>query len=128
MESRESTEMYLETVFLLQNSHGHAHGVDIAKKLGVSKASVTKAMKKLQAEGLVDRESYGAITLTESGEEFSRSIYGKHRVIYAYLMHSLNITDKEASENACRMEHSVSDELLDCMKEYLDNNGVLYEK
>lgn len=124
MEIRESAEMYLETIMLLERSHGHAHGVDIAEKLGVSKASVTKAMKKLQSEGLINKESYGSITLTDKGAEISASIYKKHKLIFAYLKHSLDISDKEASENACRMEHTVSEELLECIKRYLEKHNV----
>lgn len=124
LEIRESAEMYLETIMLLQRSHGHAHGVDIASELGVSKASVTKAMKKLQSEGLVYRESYGSITLTDKGAEVSASIYKKHKLIFAYLKHSLDISEKEASENACKMEHSVSGELLQSIERYLEKHNV----
>ena len=127
MENSESAEMYLETVFLLQKSHGHAHGVDIAEKLGVSKASVTKAMKRLQADGLVFKENYGSITLTERGEEISALIYSKHKLISAFLEHSLDISGVEASENACRIEHTVSDELLTGIKNYLVKHGVEIE-
>lgn len=124
MEIRESAEMYLETIMLLEKSHGHAHGVDIANKLGVSKASVTKAMKKLQVDGLINKESYGTITLTDKGAEISANIYKKHKLIFSYLKHSLDITDKEAAENACRMEHTVSREMLEAIESYLERHDV----
>jgi DtxR family transcriptional regulator, Mn-dependent transcriptional regulator len=124
LETRESAEMYLETIYLLEKNHGHAHGVDIAEKLGVSKASVTKAMKKLQNEGLIYRESYGSITLTDLGSEVSVGIYRKHKLIFAYLKHSLGISDQEASENACRMEHTVSDKVLNSIEVYLEKFNI----
>ncbi len=63
--NNESAEMYLETIYLLEQAHGHVHGVAIAKELGDSKASVTKAMKNLKVPGCISKESYGSITLTE---------------------------------------------------------------
>lgn len=116
--------MYLETIYLLSRQDGMAHGVDIARELGVSKASVTKAMKKLQAQGLVDRESYGAIALTDPGLETSAAIYRKHRAISAFLKHALSLSEREADDNACRMEHTVSDKLLYCIDRYLEKNGI----
>ena len=124
MESRESAEMYLETIYLLEKSHGHAHGVDIANKLGISKASVSKAIKKLQTEGLLKHESYGTINLTQQGIDVSEGIYRKHTLIYKFLKQSLEISDKEASENACRMEHTVSEQLLNSIEDYLDKSNI----
>jgi len=118
----ESTEMYLETILLLERSHGHAHGVEIARKLGVSKASVTKAMKKLQSDGLVEKEDYGSITLTEKGIELSTAVYEKHKLISTFFMNTLGVSQSVASENACRMEHIVTDELLDSIEKYLNKN------
>lgn len=120
----ESTEMYLETILLLERSHGHAHGVEIARKLGVSKASVTKAMKKLRSDGLVEKENYGSITLTEKGVELSTAVYAKHKLICTFFMRTLGVSKSVASENACRMEHIVTEELLESMEKYLDDNFV----
>jgi len=74
-------EMYLETIFILEQRHGHAHGVEIAKELGVSKPSVSKAMKLLKEKGLIDKESYGSITLTPEGLELSKRVYRQHQMI-----------------------------------------------
>ncbi|MBN2655791.1 MAG: metal-dependent transcriptional regulator [Spirochaetales bacterium] len=116
--------MYLETILLLQKSHGHAHGVEVARELGVSKASVTKAMNRLQNEGFVEKEDYGAITLTAEGLKLSTSIYEKHRLLCAYLKHSLGVTQAVASENACRMEHIITDDLLDSISKYIREHQV----
>lgn len=119
MSNSESMEMYLETIHLLENSHGHAHGSEIARYIGVSKASVSKAMNILKDKGLVNKETYGTITLTKEGKELSRQIYNNHKLIEQFLKHSLKLTDKEADENACRMEHVISDAMLEAIKTYL---------
>lgn len=124
MGRNESMEMYLETVYVLENSHGHAHGVEVAKKLGVSKPSVTKAMKELKDKGFINKESYGAITLTEKGKKLSEAIYNKHKVIAAYLQHSLGLSPKEAGENACKMEHVLTDTMLGAIEDYLDQHAI----
>jgi Mn-dependent DtxR family transcriptional regulator len=119
--------MYLETIYLLEQEHGHAHGVEIAKKLSVSKASVTKAVKNLKANGYISHESYGSITLTTEGKELSESIYLKHQMITEFLKHSLGVSENVASENACKMEHILTDELSEAISAYNVNNGIDFE-
>ena len=77
MNYNKSIEMYLETIYILEIDHGHAHVVDIAEHLGITKPSVTKAMDKLKQEGLINKESYGHITLTEKGGAVAKKIYYK---------------------------------------------------
>lgn len=122
--SNESMEMYLETVYLLENSHGHAHGVEVAKRLGVSKPSVTKAINYLNDQGLVNKQKYGTITLTEKGREISEGIYINHKLIELFLEHSLELSAEEASINACKMEHVTSDKMLEAIKRYLEKNNI----
>ncbi|WP_430884375.1 metal-dependent transcriptional regulator [Fusibacter sp. JL216-2] len=124
MSVSESTEMYLETVYLLEKNHGHAHVVDIAKRLGVSKPSVSKAMKQLKEKGLISKEAYGSITLTSEGRSRSEKIYQEHQLISLFLEHSLNLPPDEASENACKMEHILSDNMIDSIKTYLRENNI----
>lgn len=124
MNNNESMEMYLETIYILENDHGHAHGAEIAKRLGVSKPSVSKAMKHLKAKGLVNKEPYGTITLTEKGKELSEKIYSNHRLISKFLEHSLKLDAHEASENACKIEHVISEEMLIAMEKYLKSNNI----
>lgn len=126
MSQTESMEMYLETVYMLEKNHGHAHGADIAKKLGVSKPSVTKAMNQLKIKGLVNKEAYGSITLTDLGIEISTKIYKRHRLISSYLEHSLKLSSSEAGNNACKMEHILSEEMLVAIEQYLTKNGIDY--
>ncbi|QZY55393.1 metal-dependent transcriptional regulator [Crassaminicella profunda] len=118
MKYNESVEMYLETIYILEKEHGHAHGVDIAEALGVSKASVSKAMGQLKSRDLVYKETYGSVTLTQKGREISERIYYNHKLITDFLEHSLGLTLAEASENACKMEHVVSDSLLHAIEAY----------
>jgi len=122
--NNESMEMYLETVYILESNHGHAHGVDIAKRLGVSKPSVTKAIKYLKAEGFVNTQKYGTITLTEKGKELSEEIYNSHQLIELFLKHSLKLSSEQASINACKIEHVLTDEMLKAIKIYLKKNNI----
>lgn len=126
MSGSESMEMYLETVYLLEKNHGHAHGVEIAKKMGVSKPSVTKAMKQLKSKGLINQEAYGSITLTDEGRELSEKIYRDHQLIALFIEHSLGLSADEAASNACRMEHVLSEKMLKAIRDYLDQNKVNY--
>ena len=124
MSNTESMEMYLETVYILENDHGHAHGIDIAKRLGVSKPSVTKAIKYLKDQGFVNMQKYGTITLTEKGRELSEKIYNNHNLIERFLEHSLQLSSEQASINACKIEHVLSDEMLEAIKSYLKKNNI----
>ncbi|MDF2840425.1 MAG: metal-dependent transcriptional regulator [Clostridia bacterium] len=124
MSNNESMEMYLETVYILESNHGHAHGVEIANRLGVSKPSVTKAIKYLKDQGYVNTQKYGTITLTEKGRELSEKIYNNHHLIERFLEHSLQLSVEQASSNACKIEHVVSDEMLEAIKSYLKKNNI----
>lgn len=124
MASNESMEMYLETVYILENSNGHAHVSEVAERLDVSKPSVSKAMKQLRSQGLIDQEPYGSITLTEEGRKISGRIHKNHRIITLFLEDSLKLDPVEAEENACRIEHVVSDEMVKGIKEYLKANKI----
>ncbi|NLZ52410.1 MAG: metal-dependent transcriptional regulator [Thermoanaerobacteraceae bacterium] len=124
MSNNESMEMYLETVYILEDSHGHAHGVDIAKRLGVSKPSVTKAINDLHARGFVNKQKYETITLTEKGRMISEKIYNNHQMISVFLEHSLELPADEADKIACRMEHILSEKVLEAIKNYLEKNNM----
>lgn len=128
MSNKESMEMYLETVLILERDHGHAHASEIAKQLGVSKPSVTKAMNVLKANGLVHKQPYGTITLTSKGRAYSEKILSKHHLITRYLIHSLGLTEAEATENACKMEHVISSDMLKAINEYLSLNKISNER
>ncbi|KAB3526249.1 metal-dependent transcriptional regulator [Alkaliphilus serpentinus] len=124
MSNSESMELYLETIHILEKSHGHAHGVEIAKRLGVSKPSVSRAMNYLKEKGLVNKEAYGTITLTTKGKELSRQVYTNHKLISLFLEDSLGLTVNEADENACKMEHVLSDRMLEAIEVYLHKKKI----
>lgn len=125
LSNNESMEMYLETIYILENSHGHAHGVDIAKKLGVSKASVSKAMKQLKAKGMINKETYGTITLTKEGRDISERIYQNHQLISKFLEHALELSSNEAAENACKIEHVLSERMVEAIEKYLHKHDII---
>ncbi len=120
MSLNESSEMYLETIYILEKEHGHAHVVDIARNLGVTKPSVSKAMGQLEKEDLITKESYQPITLTKKGREIAGQIYNKHRLIARYLEQSLGLSPYESAENACRMEHVISESMFRAIEEYFE--------
>lgn len=121
MKLTESTEMYLAAIKLLEEENGFAKVVEIADSLGVTKPSVSKAMSQLLMEGYIDKEPYGHVTLTESGHSVAEELVTKRRLIISYLQHSLGLTRSEASKNACRMEHVISDEMYERIHHYMHN-------
>ena len=119
MKLTESAEMYLATIKLLEEEHGYAKVVEIAESLGVTKPSVSNAMSQLLNEGYIDKEPYSHVTLTEKGKMIAEDLVMKRRMIISYLQHSLGLSRSEASKNACRMEHVISDEMFDRIIHYL---------
>lgn len=126
MNLSESNEMYLETIYLLEKEDGHAHTVDIARILEVTNPSVSRAMNNLKEEGLVDKEVYGEIRLTEKGRIEAKKIYDKHQSLTKYLHHSLGLPMQKAEANACKMEHIVDNDLMEKVKKYLKENKLKY--
>jgi len=124
MKYHDSAEMYLETIYLLEKSQGHAHVAEISKALSISKPSVTKAMDQLKNRLLINKDDYGPVTLTDKGRELSQEIYERHLIITEYLQKSLNLSPEDAEENACRMEHVITDTLLESIKEYLNKEEL----
>ncbi|HET6785469.1 MAG TPA: metal-dependent transcriptional regulator [Erysipelotrichaceae bacterium] len=124
MKYHDSAEMYLETIYLLEKSQGHAHVAEISKALNISKPSVTKAMDQLKNRLLINKDDYGPVTLTDKGRILSQEIYERHLIITEYLQQSLNLSPEDAEENACRMEHVITDTLLESIKEYLNKEEL----
>jgi len=121
--NNKSMEMYLETIYILENDHDHAHVVDIAERLGISKPSVTKSMNRLKEEGLINKEAYGHVNLTEKGEAIASKIYYRHCTITKFLKKSLGLDPDEAAKNACRMEHVITDAMMEAIEAYLADAG-----
>lgn len=106
-----SQEDYLEEIYNQVMKNGHAKVTDISIALKVKKASVTAALNLLSEKKLINYEPYSPITLTFEGEKIAQSIFEKHQSMAAFFNEILNISKPEASENACKMEHIISNEL-----------------
>jgi len=108
-----SSEDYLEALYELSVlSGGAVRSVDLATKLGVSKASVNKAVTNLKQAGLVEQPFYGDITLTPEGIAYGESVLERHQVLYKFLVSVLGVDPDIAVEEACLMEHAISDDTL----------------
>ena len=123
MRYHESEEMYLETILLLQKKNQFVRSIDIAMELGYSKPSVSVAVKKLVSEGFIIVEVGGKIELTELGKQKAIDIYDRHRVITELLVR-IGANWVVAEENACRIEHVVSAELIEVIRTSLEHNQV----
>ena len=115
----ESGEMYLETIYVLQKKHSAVRSVDISEHMGYSKPSVSRAVGLLKSGGyiLVDKDGY--ITLTESGIAVAEKIYERHTMLTRLLV-ALGVSEQTASEDACRLEHAISDESFNAIKRYIN--------
>ncbi len=119
----ESGEMYLETIYVLSQKSGSVRGIDIAGHLGYSKPSVSRAVGLLRDEGLVKKDTDGYFKLTEAGEILAKRIYERHTVLTTLFI-NLGVDEKTASEDACRIEHYISDKTFDAIKAHMKEHGA----
>lgn len=119
MSLKESGEMYLETIYILCKSKSSVRSIDVAEYMNFSRASVSRGIGLLKKQDfiLMDREGY--ITLTDSGLKTAEKIYERHTVISKMLM-AMGIDEKTATEDACRIEHVISDKTFDAMKQHAE--------
>lgn len=120
MQLQESGEMYLETILILSNRQEHVRSIDISEYMNYSKPSISKAMGHLKEGGYIAVDSNGYITLTETGQEVATKIYERHNVLSRWLM-NLGVSEQTAIDDACRMEHDISDESFEAVKRHLRN-------
>ncbi len=120
MKSTESSEMYLEIILRLEKQNGQVRSIDIAKELGYSKPSVSRAMNVLGKSGYINHESYGDIILTKLGRKKANRLFERHQTITQYLISSLKIDAQTAEEDACRIEHIISQKTADSIKKYVE--------
>ena len=118
MQIRESAEDYLEAILVLSKQGGGVRSVNIASMLGVSKPSVSHAMKLLREDGYIAMDRYGTVTLLEKGEEIAMRIYERHQVL-TKMLEGLGVSEEVAKADACKLEHDVSDESFEKIKEHL---------
>ncbi len=120
----ESGEMYLETILILSQQKETVHSIDVGEYMGFSKPSVSRAVSRLKMEGFVIMENDGALHLTEAGKSLAEKIFERHTLLTAYLI-SIGVSEETASEDACRIEHVISDEAFDAIKRHVhDGHSV----
>ena len=113
---RESAEMYLETILVLQQSKDDGvHAVDVSRAMGFSKPSVSIALKRLKNQGYIDVDGYDHIILLPEGEKIAKEIYERHEVLSAVFM-ELGVPEEVAIKDACRVEHVISKETFEAFK------------
>ncbi len=118
MHIHESAEDYLEAILRLRESKGYVRSVDIALLLGVTKPSVSFAMKKLRENGYILMGEDSLITLTETGENIALKVYDRHKTIMSFLM-SIGVSEETAREDACKIEHDISQESFEALRRQL---------
>lgn len=122
MPIQESGEMYLETILLLSRKAAPVRSMDVAQHLGVSRPSVSRAMAILKSGNYVNIDDQGYISLSESGRRIAEKIYERHVVLTAFL-EDMGVKKQTAEEDACRIEHIISDEAFKKIKQYINKNG-----
>ena len=120
MHLQESGEMYLESIYVLSQKKGAVRSVDVGEYMGYSKPSVSRAIGLLREGGYVSVAPDGHLSLTESGSELAKKIYDRHTTITAFLV-SLGVDEKTASDDACRIEHDISDSSFEAIKRFISN-------
>ncbi len=118
----ESAEDYLEAILMLRERKGAVRSIDIANEKNFSKASVSIAMKKLRENGYIQVDKEGYITLQPTGEEIAQNIYERHRLLTEFFIH-LGVSPAVAAADACKVEHDLSDETFQKIKEHALGGG-----
>jgi len=117
-----SREMYLETIYVLLQKSTSVRSVDVAEHMGFSKPSVSRAVTFLKKEDYISVSADGYITLTEKGLGLAQCLYERHTVL-THVLTLLGVDEKTASEDACRIEHVISDKTFLAVKKHLEENG-----
>ena len=121
MRIQESAEMYLETILVLGKKNPNVRSIDIANEMDYKKSSVSVAMKNLRENGYIRIDENGFITLTEQGKNIAETILERHTLISNWLIH-LGVSRETALDDACRMEHVISPESFEAIKNHVNGN------
>lgn len=122
MPIQESGEMYLESIYRLLETQSHIRAIDVGEYMGYSKPSVSRAMGLLKKDGYISVDKDGSITLTESGKAVAEKIFERHTLITEMLVH-LGVDKEIAADDACKIEHVISDESFEAIKKYMDSRA-----
>lgn len=118
MHLQESGEMYLETILILSKKNASVRAVDVGEYMGFSKPSVSRALGLLKNGGYVTADAFGHLELTKAGSEVAEKIYERHTVLTDFLV-KIGVGKDTAAEDACKMEHDISDETFRALKKHL---------
>ncbi len=118
---QKSAQDYLEAMLVLQQTRGYIRSIDVASQLGVTKPSVSYATKRLRENGYITMDSDGLISLTQAGLEIAQSMYERHTVL-AELLEQLGVEPETAREDACRMEHDISQATFEALRRQYEKN------
>ena len=121
MRIKESAENYLETILVLKKKNGFVRSIDVATHLGFSKPSVSVAMKSFREEGYITVDTNGAIELTEKGMIIAEEMFERHNIIASALI-AIGVDEETAYEDSCKIEHHISKQSFEKIKEYLTKN------
>jgi len=119
---QESGEMYLEAIYVLSQKNAAVHSIDVAEYLGYSKPSVSRAVGLLRSGGYLIMEAGGELKLTEAGLEIGHKIYERHNILTRCLT-LLGVDEETAAEDACKLEHAISDKSFAAIKAHLSKMG-----
>ncbi|HEX3039759.1 MAG TPA: metal-dependent transcriptional regulator [Caproiciproducens sp.] len=119
---QESGENYLETILILHNKNQNVRSTDVASELNFSKASVSRAMGILKEAGFLVMEQNGNLILTEEGRRKAAAVYERHMLIARFLEMTLDVSPETAAQDSCRIEHIISDESFERIKQYIQKN------
>ena len=117
MANGESKEMYLETILILSQKNKIVRSVDISEYMGYSKPSVSRAMGLLKDDGYIEEDYREGVILTEKGKQIAESVYERH-IILAKMFESLGVDAETADEDACKIEHFISDKTFSAIKKH----------
>ena len=120
MKLMESGQMYLETIYVLSKEKTSVHSIDVSEHMGYSKPSVSRAIGILKSGGYVEMAEDGSLTLTESGLSVAEQIYERHTILTECLVR-LGVDRETAAEDACKMEHVISDASLTALKTFVES-------
>ena len=122
MKIQQSAEDYLETMLILEEKYGYIRSIDIAKHLGVTKPSVSYAVKRLKESGYINMEANGPITLAPPGRKIATRIYQRHKALTAFLS-ILGVETEQAEEDACKIEHVISHDTYVAICRFVNSNS-----
>mgnify|MGYP000649081435 FL=1 len=124
MQIKESAENYLEAILMIKKEKGNVRSIDVANHLNFTKPSVSVAMKSFREEGYVTMDNDGSINLTQKGMEIAEKVYERHEVIAKALI-ALGIDEEVAYEDSCKIEHDISQQTFDKIKEHLKKHNIM---